>query len=87
VATPVWNHSLPPAMRTYLHAHKGAFKNIAFVCAENDSGAGRVFQQMTKACGRAPVAVLAVPHDEVTPGSTANIVDFLDEISRAPVAA
>jgi flavodoxin len=88
VATPVWNHSLPPATRTYLSLHKAAFRRVAFVCTETVSGAGHAFQQMTQACGRAPVAVLALRHDDVTEQrSIPSISDFIDEIAHARVAA
>jgi hypothetical protein len=88
VATPVWANSLPPATRTFLAASGGHIKRVAFVCTQHDSGAGQVFRDMTAVCGRAPVAVLALRSDEVQSGRfTADLDDFVSEISRVRVAA
>jgi flavodoxin len=88
VATPVWANSLPPATRTFLATSKPRIKRAAFVCTEGQSGAGIVFKQMTAVCGRAPVAVLALRHDEVLAGhASADINDFLAQIGRSRIAA
>ena len=88
VATPVWANSLPPATRTFLAPSGGHIKRVAFVCTQNASGAGQVFREMTEVGGRAPVAVLALRNDQVRSGRfTADVDDFVSEVSRLRVAA
>ena len=88
VATPVWAASLPPATRTFLALNKHRIRRAAFVCTEDESGAGNVFRQMTAVSGHAPVAVLALRTDAVRSGrASADIDDFVGEIGRARVAA
>jgi flavodoxin len=88
VGTPVWDRSLPPAARAYLASHGAALRQVAFFCTEDRFGAGRVFRQMTAACGRAPLAVLALHRDDITPRAVdACVAEFVDEIARLRTAA
>lgn len=88
VGTPVWDRSLPPAPRTYLLEHQSDFRQVAFFCTEERFGAGRVFRQMTAACGRAPLAVLAIHRDEFArSGVMAEIREFASDVVRMQEAA
>jgi len=58
VGTPVWSGSLPPAVRTYLGAHRYQFPRLAFFSTNEGRGTKRVFDEMARICGRAPERIL-----------------------------
>lgn len=88
VGTPVWGGTLPPAIRTYLSTCGSQLREVAFFCTERATGAGRVFEEMAKIGGRAPVAVLAVHADEVPKSAYLHGVDeFVDDMARHRPAA
>ena len=88
VGTPVWGGTLPPAMRTYLSSYGQQLKRIAFFCTERATGAGRVFEEMTKVGGRAPLAVLAVHADEVARSAyLEGVQEFVEELGQSRLAA
>jgi flavodoxin len=88
IGGPVWAGSLPPAVRAYLTSYGATLPRVAFFCTEHASGAGAVFQEMTRVSGRAPVAVLAVHADEVARSAYLRAVDeFADAIGQSRAAA
>jgi hypothetical protein len=88
IGTPIWDRSLPPAIRTYLATFRGQLPRVAFFCTARQTGAGRVFEEMTKVGGRAPLAVLAVHALEVArPAYLRDVQEFVDEIRQTRAAA
>jgi NAD(P)H-dependent FMN reductase len=68
IATPVWNRSVCSAVRTYLSAHRGRFRKLAFALAQSSVGRSRVFQQMEELAGLAPLTTLAVTESDFLRG-------------------
>jgi len=60
VGTPIWNASLSSPVRAYLAQNKAKLPAIAFFLTYGGSSRKRVLRQMQEACGRAPVATLAL---------------------------
>lgn len=72
VGTPVWAWTAAPAARAFLEKHVAGMKRVAFLCTMGGSGAERTFRAMERACGRAPVATLALLERDVKrPGAEA----------------
>jgi len=65
VGTPVWNAGVSSPVRSFLVHHGVRCKNVAFFCTYGRSGSERAFRQMAAACGKAPVATLAVRDKEI----------------------
>lgn len=58
IGTPVHGGSPAPAVRSYIAAHSGEFKSVAFFCTNGKAGCERAMADMRKLCGQAPVAEL-----------------------------
>jgi flavodoxin len=65
LGTPVWAGALCSPMRSYIEAHKGAFKRVAFLATQGGSGAPKVFASMSELCGQPPLATLALSDREI----------------------
>ena len=88
IGTPVWNWSLSAPVRAYAAAHSARFKQVAFFCTEGGSGEQRVFMELQRICGRAPVATLAVKEGELASGAyKTKLQTFAEQIkARVPTA-
>jgi flavodoxin len=86
IGAPVWNWSLAAPVRTYARRHAGQFKRVAFFCTEGGSGDRRVFDELTRTCGKPPRATMAVKERELDPPKHAkSLKRFLAQLA-APVA-
>jgi flavodoxin len=65
VGTPVWVSAVSSPVRSYLNAHVGEFRRIAFFLTHGGTGRDKVFAQMTRLAGRQPEAVLAIRETEM----------------------
>jgi flavodoxin len=65
LGTPVWNYALSPPVRAYAKQHAHEFKKVAFFCTEGGSGDQKAFAQLAQACGKQPIATLAVTEKEL----------------------
>ena len=81
VGTPIWNLSVSSPVRSYLHHHGGALRNVAFFCTCGGRGQERVFAQMADLCGAKPLVTLAIRDDEVRHPEEP-IARFVAEIDR-----
>ena len=59
VGTPVWNHTMSTAIRTYLTQYKDSFRKVAFFCTHQYTD-DDPFEEMASLCGRTPVATLTL---------------------------
>jgi len=88
VGTPIWNASLSAPVRTYLTAHKGQLRKVAFFCTYGGSGSRRVFRQMAETCGLEPIDILDVREREVKRGEHVRRVrEFAENLGRGRAAA
>jgi flavodoxin len=87
VGTPVWVSSVSSPTRTYLNAHVGEFRRIAFFLTHGGTGRTKVFAQMARLSGLQPEAVLAVRESELQKSSFGSkITAFVIEL-RSKLAA
>lgn len=81
VGTPIWDMSLSSPVRSYLHRYQDRLKAVAFFCTCGGSGGDRVFAQMARVSGHAPVATLIVREAELDAAS-ASIARFANELAK-----
>lgn len=89
LGTPIWNASVSSPVRTYADRNARHLRNVAFFLTQGGTGARRVFAQLTRLCGNAPVATLAVKARDLMEGAakaeTAEFVGMLKGfLARAP---
>lgn len=58
IGTPVHRGAPASAVRSYIAAHSGEFKSVAFFCTNGKAGCDRAIAEMRKLCGQKPVAEL-----------------------------
>jgi len=84
VGTPVWAWTAAPAARTYILQNKAALKKVAFFCTRGGDGSARALKALEDACGRKPVAVLALKTSEITGGSyVEQVKEFARKLGKA----
>ena len=79
VGTPVWNASVSSPVRSFLVSQGPRCKEVAFFCTFGGSGSDRVFRQMAKACGKQPIATLAIRDEEMGGSAPAQRISELAE--------
>jgi flavodoxin len=65
IGTPIWGWTVTPAIRTFIRKHKDQLKKVAFFCTMDGSGDKSAFAEMSKICGKTPLATLHVKSSEV----------------------
>ncbi|WP_372524859.1 flavodoxin family protein [Piscinibacter sp.] len=65
IGTPVWNFGLAPPVRSYAQQHAKQFKQVAFFCTEGGSGDQRAFDELSRICGKQPVATFALTEKQL----------------------
>ncbi|MCX6817682.1 MAG: hypothetical protein NTU57_02400 [Candidatus Aenigmarchaeota archaeon] len=80
IGTPVWASKMSVPVRAYLHLKKDSFKKVAFFYtagSQND----KIFPDMSKVCGKTPVATLGLSAAEIRKGDSAQkIKEFLEKL-------
>lgn len=69
LVTPVWMNRLPGPMRSFLVQHRQHLHRVAVIVAQHASGAGKVFAEVTRILGHAPIAKAAFLQTEIEDGS------------------
>jgi len=84
IGTPVWNFSVSSPVRTFLITYKDRLKKVAFFFTGGGGGGDvnkNVLPHMTVACGKDPVATLALRTEEVVKGEhMQKIKEFADKM-------
>jgi len=83
VGTPVWNASVSSPVRSFLVSHGARCKQVAFFCTFGGSGSDRAFRQMAEACGKQPIATLAI-RDREMDGAGARIAQLAERLGATP---
>jgi len=87
IGTPVWRMSVSSPVRTYLADHAAELKQVAFFATMGQFGAERAFGQMQAACGRAPLATLALRERQLAgAGAAEAVAAFAGRLHRTPAA-
>lgn len=60
IGAPVGRTGIPPAVRTYVKQYAAHFKRVAFFCAEGGSSDAHAFAELSRLCGKPPIATYAV---------------------------
>lgn len=81
VASPVWGSAPAAPVRSFLKAHQGEFRKVAFVASQGGTaGRVRLFRLMQEACALEPRATLAVGEKEL--GTQNFRLDFASFVER-----
>jgi len=84
IGTPIWNFTVSTPIRTFLITHKDRLKKVAFFFTGGGGGGNvnkNVLPHMTVACGKDPVATLALRTEEVEKGEhMQKIKEFADKL-------
>lgn len=80
---PVWGGSLSGPIRSFIIQYKNSLKNVAFIATqEGKFGQKNVFEQMKKACGKTPLAILDITEKEFRSGAYRNsVTSFVSRLS------
>jgi multimeric flavodoxin WrbA len=88
VGGPVWVGAPSSPVRTWLRAHAGELRAVAFFLTHGGSARDKVLAALARVSGRSPVAVLSVRARELgTPEASAMISAFAADIRRAMSSA
>lgn len=68
VAGPVWAGRVAPPVRSYLAAHRGRFRNVAFCLTHGGPAAGDGFRRMEDIAQARPVATLSMQAADIAAG-------------------
>jgi flavodoxin len=69
IGTPVWLGSIAAPVRTFLMTQRSRLPAVAFFCTYDRRGSERALAQMADACGRKPLATLALRTEQITYGT------------------
>jgi len=58
VSSPTWASAATPAVRTYIEAHKGEFKKVAFLVSQGGTCNGKIYKDLETLVGKSPVATV-----------------------------
>ena len=87
IGTPVWMGSMSSPVRTFLAQYRAALKRVAFFCTYLGSGPERTFRHMAAACGKTPLATMAVRDREVRSAlQDARIRELVGRVQEAAAA-
>lgn len=81
VGTPVWAHSVAPAVRTYLNELSG--KKAAFFCTYGGSGAEQVLGQLAGLAHAKPIGTLALKKPLEDGTAADKISEWCKELKKA----
>lgn len=65
IGTPIWSFHLAPPVRSYAQQYARHFKQVAFFCTEGGSGDQRAFDELSRICGKTPVATFVVTETQL----------------------
>lgn len=68
IGTPVWAHSLTPAVRTYLNQKKRKLRKVAFFSTKGGLPRTIEFASMQELCGKKPVGTLSLKIQDMISG-------------------
>ena len=60
IGSPALSRGVAPPVRAYIRQYADGFKRVAFFCAEGGSTDERTFAELSRLCGKRPVATFAV---------------------------
>jgi flavodoxin len=65
IGTPIWIQHPAPAVRTWVRHHAPSFKQVAFFCTEGGNGDRQAFGELSRLCGKLPIATLTVTEKQL----------------------
>jgi len=71
IGTPDWGQSVSSPARSFMKAHHGRLRQVAFFLTDGHSDHAVIFKEMEQLVGRAPVATLGIPGVDVQRGEFA----------------
>ncbi len=85
IGSPILKSGVVPAVRSYVRQYGPRFKQVAFFSAEGGATAQRGFAELTRLCGREPVASFAVDAERSNLPPAAHrdgLSDFMQSMQR-----
>lgn len=81
IGAPLSRFGVAPPVRSYALLYASRFKDVAFFCAEGNVDEASGFAELSKLCGRRPIATFAVARKHLPVAAhIKELVDFLDSI-------
>lgn len=81
IGSPVWSSGVAPPVRTYVRQYADHFKQVAFFCAEGGSDDARTFAELSRLCGKRPLATFAVARKHLPPAAhMEGVSGFMDSM-------
>jgi flavodoxin len=86
IGVPVGRTGIPPAVRTYVKEYAPHFKRVAFFCAEGGDSDEHAFAELSRLCGKPPIATYAVERKHLPVAAhREGVSDFMDALHLEPV--
>ncbi len=83
IGTPVWVQRPAPPVRAYLQQNATSLGQVAYFCTLGGSGHRQTFGEMSRQCGKAPRATLAVTEAQLPAAlHAAQVSDFLARVNQ-----
>ena len=81
IGSPALSMGVAPPVRAYIHQYADGFKRVAFFCAEGGSTDERTFAELSRLCGKRPVATFAVNRKHLPlPAHMEGVSGFMDNL-------
>ena len=81
IGAPVSRFGLAPPVRSYVRQYADRFKHVAFFCAEGNFDDAPGFAELSKLCGKRPMATFAVARKHLPVAAhIKDLVDFVDSV-------
>ena len=82
IGTPIWAFRLAPPVRSYASQYARQFKQVAFFCTEGGSGDQHAFDELSRVCGKTPVATFVVTEKQlIEPAHREPLGNFVARLS------
>lgn len=86
LVAPVWVGRLPGPMRSFLVQHRQHLHRVAVIATQNASGADKLFAEVTRILGHAPIAKAAFLQREIEDGSATGALLAFGNALQPPAA-
>jgi flavodoxin len=82
IGAPASHLGIAPAVRSYIGQYRDRFNQVAFFCAEGSDANQRAFAELSRICGKPPVAAFSVDRKGLPPVAHKDgLTDSMNDIS------
>jgi hypothetical protein len=86
IGSPLVRAGIAAPVRSYVRQYRDRFKQVAFFCAEGETPVQEGFSELSKLCGKQPVATFAIDKNRRNLPPAAHregLTDFMDVMQRS----